>query len=66
VVTPHPSAMPCYTDARPSPSHNLNTDGAGGSEVELDAAANDPEEVEVVLLLLPELRMLSVNLYVPS
>ncbi|MCI66019.1 hypothetical protein A2U01_0087277, partial [Trifolium medium] len=28
VVTPHPSAMPCYNCARPSPSRSLNTDGA--------------------------------------
>ncbi|MCI50407.1 hypothetical protein A2U01_0071651, partial [Trifolium medium] len=67
VVTPHPSAMPCYTDARPSASHNLNTDGVGGSEVDPDvAAADDPKEVEVVHVLLPKLRMLPVNLFVPS
>ncbi|MCI39792.1 hypothetical protein A2U01_0061024, partial [Trifolium medium] len=62
VVTSHPSAMPCYNCARPSPSRSLNTDGAGGSVVEPDTAADDPEEVEVVLLL----PMLPVNLSVPS
>ncbi|MCI64133.1 hypothetical protein A2U01_0085390, partial [Trifolium medium] len=62
VVTPHPSAMPCYTDTRPSPSRSLNTDGAGGNVVEPDAAADDPEEVGVVVLMLP---VLPVNLSVP-
>ncbi|MCI58621.1 hypothetical protein A2U01_0079876, partial [Trifolium medium] len=28
VVTSHPSTMPCYNCARPSPSRSLNTDGA--------------------------------------
>ncbi|MCI65613.1 hypothetical protein A2U01_0086871, partial [Trifolium medium] len=47
--------MPCYTDARPSPSQSRYIDGAGGCEVEPDAAADDADEVEVVVLLLPVL-----------
>ncbi|MCI42530.1 hypothetical protein A2U01_0063767 [Trifolium medium] len=68
----YPSARPCYTDARPSPSQSRYTDGARGCEVEPDAAADDAEEVEVVvlLLLLPVLphvlHMQALLLSVPS
>ncbi|MCI95078.1 hypothetical protein A2U01_0116376, partial [Trifolium medium] len=49
-----------------SPTHNRNTGGVGGFEVEPDAAAG-VEEVEVVLLMLPVLLpVLPLNLSMPS
>ncbi|MCI68530.1 hypothetical protein A2U01_0089791, partial [Trifolium medium] len=52
VAAPYSSSMPCYTDTRPSPSQSLYIDSVGGCEVEPDAAADDAEEVEVVVVVL--------------
>ncbi|MCI12191.1 hypothetical protein A2U01_0033294 [Trifolium medium] len=56
----NPPSQLCWSCRQPSLNHNLNTTGAGGCEVVVDAGADALEEVVVLLLYAPHALLAAV------